>query len=334
MKVFTIDGWPSAHFGQLSDDSTGVVVGKVDSLNIVPDRAYGGTTINVDLSIDGMKWGNNDTFSIAGQTNVGNIQYLNGNAVMEQQIQFAIPPVNSFTTATLNVVRSGIPSSLPNIFFVNNTLDTGVWEGTEPGSILPFLMRRIFASGSTLEWKSDNFDGKQALWGQPLTQDELAFLDQVKQRSDVPSWVLISDLSPDEVTLADQIFSEIQNADDRHEAYANFKSRLRIIQYISIMQGSNDVLNIYRLCRDLNPLAFAWERGWEIGSGQEQFTRIKTSQSWAAAQLLACLAIIKITDVGINEIYNSITQEALAYTPVREILPIKINPNDSYPKTV
>jgi len=49
-------------------------------------------------------------------------------------------------------------------------------------------------------------------------------------------------------------------------------------------------LGLYGLVRDVNPLHFALERGWQMGSGQEMFTEQKVSQLGAAQEFFTALA--------------------------------------------
>jgi hypothetical protein len=334
VKMFTIDGWPNAHFGKPSDDGTGIVISKVETLNLDPDRAYGGTEQEISLSIAGRKWVDGDTFDMIGQQNTQAVQLSADKATMTGTFQFVEPVVDSHTKASINVVMSGVPSTLHEVFYLNNRADTGVWQGSVPDSILPYIVRREYRLGDILKWKGENFDNQAAMWGHDLTWDELSFLEQVRTRDDVPMWYLISDLTDKEKNHAESIFASKPNLDDRYEAYANYLTRRRIITFVSGMSSIPQIQDIYRLCRDLNPVHFAWERGWQIGGGVEQFTRIRVSRSWAAIEMVAALAIIKATDVGINKLSGSIANEALVYTPRREVLSIKIDPAAAYPKTI
>src|SRR5690606_25759296 len=47
----------------------------------------------------------------------------------------------------------------------------------------------------------------------------------------------------------------------------------------------------YGLARDFNPLHFALERGWQMGSGQEMFTEQEVSPLGAAQEFFTALAV-------------------------------------------
>ena len=51
-------------------------------------------------------------------------------------------------------------------------------------------------------------------------------------------------------------------------------------------------LGLYRLVRDVNPIHFALERGWQIGSGREMFTGQEVSRLGAAFEFVASLALV------------------------------------------
>jgi hypothetical protein len=333
VQVFTVEGWPTARFAKPSTNGTGIAVSRVDFMTIEPDRAYGGTEQEITMSITNRKWQAGDKFEILGQTKKGESTIADNGNLLKGTFEFATPPVDSRTKASISVITAGVPSTLHEVFYLNNPADRAIWVGSVPDSILPFLIRREFRIGDVLNWKTNNFTGQQALWGHALTWDELAFLDQTKQRSDIPPWTLVTDLDDKERALADKIFSDQTGQDDRYESYANFKSRNRIIFYAGVLTSQNQVLDIYRICRDGNPLNFAWERGWQIGGGEEQFTRIKVSKIWAGAEMMLALAIFKATDVGVAKLQSSIATEAISFVPRREVLSIKIDPAAAYPKT-
>ncbi|MBN1208816.1 MAG: hypothetical protein JXB05_28415, partial [Myxococcaceae bacterium] len=51
------------------------------------------------------------------------------------------------------------------------------------------------------------------------------------------------------------------------------------------------LLGLYGLARDVNPLHFALERGWQMGSGLEMFTEQEVSQLGAAQEFFTALAV-------------------------------------------
>src|SRR5262249_4444633 len=58
------------------------------------------------------------------------------------------------------------------------------------------------------------------------------------------------------------------------EGYAHWENRRRIVKHYFMTHPATlqALLGGYGLARDSNPLHFALERGWQMGSGQEMFT--------------------------------------------------------------
>jgi hypothetical protein len=93
-------------------------------------------------------------------------------------------------------------------------------------------------------------------------------------------------------------------ADERAEAarwfagdavkYAGYETRRRIVaNYVYLHPATiRAELGLYRLVRDINPIHFALERGWQIGAGREMFTGDDVSRLGAAGEFLLALAVI------------------------------------------
>ena len=77
------------------------------------------------------------------------------------------------------------------------------------------------------------------------------------------------------------------------EGYAHWENRRRIVNhYVWTHPATVQLsLGLYALARDVNPLHFALERGWQIGSGQELFTGQEVSRLGAAQEFFTALAV-------------------------------------------
>jgi hypothetical protein len=62
----------------------------------------------------------------------------------------------------------------------------------------------------------------------------------------------------------------------------------------------NYEVELYRISRDANPTAFSFERGWQMGTGQEMFTHSTVSRITAAAELVIPMLI----SAGISRIFK------------------------------
>ena len=106
-------------------------------------------------------------------------------------------------------------------------------------------------------------------------------------------------LNPSEADEAEELFGVGPTA---ATMYANYANRRRIVRhYIFTHPATLRLqLGLYRFSRDLNPLYFALERGWQVGSGKEMFSREDRSRLGAAGDFLAALALMKSADVGLG----------------------------------
>ncbi|MFL5343608.1 MAG: hypothetical protein ACJ8AT_02385 [Hyalangium sp.] len=76
------------------------------------------------------------------------------------------------------------------------------------------------------------------------------------------------------------------------EGYAHWENRRRIVTHYVLTHPVTVgyQLLLYGASRDINPLHFALERGWRMGSGQELFTARPVSQLGAAQEFFTALA--------------------------------------------
>ncbi|MBM2620815.1 S8 family serine peptidase [Actinoplanes sp. LDG1-06] len=93
-------------------------------------------------------------------------------------------------------------------------------------------------------------------------------------------------------------------ADERGEAnrwfggdaqrYAAYETRRRIVaNYVFAHPATIQLeLGLYRLVRDVDPMHFAFERGWQLGRGREMFTADDVSELGAAGEFLLALTVV------------------------------------------
>jgi hypothetical protein len=101
----------------------------------------------------------------------------------------------------------------------------------------------------------------------------------------------LNNLTPGERDAARRLFGTAANA---AAMYANYENRRRIMAHYVLTHPATVrlQLGLYRLVRDINPLHFALERGWQIGSGREMFTGQDVSRLGAAFEFVASLALV------------------------------------------
>lgn len=137
----------------------------------------------------------------------------------------------------------------------------------------------------------------RAQWTHPLSELERAYITAMTDPS-VPAVIQMrTPVDPGHMTTEEQdatrrLFGGL--GADARQHYANYENRRRILaHYVYTHPATVRLqLGLYRLVRDINPLHFALERGWQIGSGREMFTGIEISRLGAAIEFTAALALI------------------------------------------
>ncbi|HVG57858.1 MAG TPA: hypothetical protein VNA24_04840 [Hyalangium sp.] len=132
-------------------------------------------------------------------------------------------------------------------------------------------------------------------WTHPLSEWELKYAVDMSAET-VPEplrmWPLVTPerLTPEQT---EDMERRLGTGAAAAEGYAHWENRRRIVNHYvwthpATLQLS---LGLYGLVRDVNPLHFALERGWQMGSGQEMFTEREVSQLGAAQEFFTALAV-------------------------------------------
>ncbi|WP_224368739.1 hypothetical protein [Hyalangium versicolor] len=132
-------------------------------------------------------------------------------------------------------------------------------------------------------------------WTHPLSEWELKYAVAMSAET-VPEplrmWPLVTPerLTPEQT---EDMERRLGTGAAAAEGYAHWENRRRIVNHYvwthpATLQLS---LGLYGLARDVNPLHFALERGWQMGSGQEMFTEREVSQLGAAQEFFTALAV-------------------------------------------
>ncbi len=170
-------------------------------------------------------------------------------------------------------------------------------------SVLPYVERiekpydvNKFGKGEFTEKAKDFADGltaKERLYG------EYFKLEKVDSKR----------LSEAQAARAKELFG---TGADAAEKYANWQARANILNHYTYTHPATiGVLKTqYRTYRDLNPLHFALERGYQVGSGEEMFTGEKVNRARSGAEFLTALAGIKITQVVTTKVTRHFTGES------------------------
>lgn len=147
------------------------------------------------------------------------------------------------------------------------------------------------------EFWASNCRTRPAGWAGPLSELEQGYVSAFRDTSTPEALRMrappqADQLNAEELGACRRIFGG-QTAAAR-EAYANYETRRRIVAHYVYTHPATVALElgIFRLFRDVNPIHFALERGWQIGSGREMFTGTDTSRLGAAAEFLLAVGLV------------------------------------------
>jgi hypothetical protein len=144
-----------------------------------------------------------------------------------------------------------------------------------------------------LWWDSGPWDDL-AHWSHPLSEWELKYAEAMSAGTVPEAIRMWPRVTPQRLTpeqLAD-MERRLGRGAAAEEGYAHWANRRRIVKhyYLTHPATLQALLGGYELARDSNPLHFALERGWQMGSGQEMFTLREVSGLGAAGEFFLVLA--------------------------------------------
>lgn len=155
------------------------------------------------------------------------------------------------------------------------------------------------------QWWADERDRDPTSWSEPLEADELRYIEVFSAPNMEPimrfrGTVSPSSLTDDEKEKAKDVFGDGATALSR---YCNRENRRRIVAHYVYHHPAtvNYELELYRMSRDANPVAFSFERGWQMVRGEEIFTHSAVSRLTAAAELVIPMLI----GAGISKIFRN-----------------------------
>jgi hypothetical protein len=134
-----------------------------------------------------------------------------------------------------------------------------------------------------------------AHWSHPLSEWDRQYAEAMSAQT-VPEalrmWPLVTPerLTPQQL---EDMERRLGTGAAAAQGYAHWENRRRIVKHYFMTHPLTlqALLGGYGLARDINPLHFALERGWQMGSGQELFTGREVSQLGAAGEFFTALAV-------------------------------------------
>jgi RHS repeat-associated protein len=178
-----------------------------------------------------------------------------------------------------------------------------------------YRIGEIQKPGDVGNWWAREVRPNRSEWAHPLSEIEQGYISTFTSQS-TPSAlrmrapVIASAPTPEESETATRLFGSGTNA---VEQYANYENRRRIVaHYVFTHPATVQLqLGIYRLFRDINPIHFAFERGWQVGSGREMFTGREVSRLGAAAEFFVALAAAFVIGRALRSVHPA-TASSLA----------------------
>ncbi len=142
-------------------------------------------------------------------------------------------------------------------------------------------------------WNSGPWDELEH-WSHPLSEWELKYAEAMSAAT-VPEairmWPLVTAerLTPEQT---EEMERRLGPGAAAAQGYAHWENRRRIVKHYFLTHPATlqGLLGGYALARDVSPLHFALERGWQMGSGQEMFTQREVSKLGAAQEFFLVLA--------------------------------------------
>ena len=150
--------------------------------------------------------------------------------------------------------------------------------------------------GDVAQYWADEVRPNRTRWAHPLSELEQSYIDSLTD-SVVPAPLRMrapvdpGRMTAEETDAARRLFGA---GGDAARRYANYENRRRVLaHYVYTHPATVRLqLGLYRLVRDVNPLHFALERGWQICGGREMFTEQEVSRLGAAFDFVTALALV------------------------------------------
>jgi len=178
----------------------------------------------------------------------------------------------------------------------------GFSRAPSQGALVPSGQRDVIQQilllqkpGDVLSWWVSGPSGEHLhQWTHPLSEWELKYVEAMSAQT-VPAAIRMKPLVTPENLPPERklVLERLMGLGAAAEQYAHWENRQRIVMHYAFTHPDSVwlFLLLYGVTRDANPLFFALERGWQMGSGQELFTAREVSNLGAAGEFFTALAV-------------------------------------------
>jgi hypothetical protein len=187
-----------------------------------------------------------------------------------------------------------------------------VWDAAHPAANpndIVLKINEIDLPADVAEFWAESVRPHRGDWAGPLTELERNYIAAFRDPSTPEVLRMRVPVNPDRLTGEErgEADSWFGTGSDSAQRYANYENRRRILaNYVYKHPATVQLeLGLYRFVRDINPIHFAFERGWQIGSGKEMFTEQDVSRLGAAGEFLLSLALVYGISKGLSAIKPS-----------------------------
>jgi RHS repeat-associated protein len=170
------------------------------------------------------------------------------------------------------------------------------------------------APGKVKDWWNEEAHPNRSKWGAALSENEWSYLASFDLKMTLPNG-----LNDEQKGDAEAYFG---TTTDPYAAYSNYLDRRRIVNHywISHPATSRALIGQYRLLRDVNPVHFGFERGFQVSTGTEAGTGEKVSKFNAGVEFVMAIAF----ELFMNKVQG--------LKPARELPPPRLNGWDLPPE--
>ena len=212
------------------------------------------------------------------------------------------PPQRQWAQQSAQSPQGALPPRGPGPSSVAEARTARLAPAASEVALTPFGERDVIQQilllqtpGAVQSWWNSGPWEDIAHWSHPLSEWERKYAEAMSAET-VPEalrmwpWVTPERLTPEQL---DDMERRLGTGAAAAEGYAHWENRRRIVKHYFMTHPATlqQLLGLYGLARDVNPLHFALERGWQMGSGEEMFTEQKVSQLGAAQEFFTALAV-------------------------------------------
>ncbi len=212
------------------------------------------------------------------------------------------PPQRQWAQQSAHSPQGALPPRGPGSSSSAEARTAGLAPAASEVALTPFGARDVIQQilllqtpGAVQSWWNSGPWEDLAHWSHPLSEWERKYAEAMSADTVPEAIRMWPPVTPEGLTpeQREDMERRLGTGAAAAEGYAHWANRRRIVKhyYMTHPATLQPLLGGYGLARDVNPLHFALERGWQMGSGQEMFTEREVSRLGAAQEFFTALAV-------------------------------------------